>query len=42
MNYPAIGLGTNWGSVFSSTETNPVPVTVDTANGAVFFRLVHP
>lgn len=35
-------LGTNWVNVAGSTQTNQVPVTVDTANGAVFFRLVHP
>ena len=35
-------LGTNWVNVTSSAQTNQVTLPVDTANGAVFFRLVRP
>jgi hypothetical protein len=36
------GLGTNWGNVSSSMETNQVTMPVNPANGAVFFRLMRP
>ncbi len=35
-------LGTNWVNVTSSAQTNVMALPVDTANGAVFFRLMHP
>jgi hypothetical protein len=36
------GLGTNWVNVAGSAQTNRVPLTMNPANGAVFFRLVRP
>ncbi len=36
------GLGTNWINVSASAQTNLVALPVDTANGAVFFRLNRP
>jgi hypothetical protein len=36
------GLGTNWVNVAGSAQTNQVSLMVNPANGAVFFRLVHP
>jgi len=41
-NSLAAGLGTNWVNVAGSAQTNWVPLTVNPANGAVFFRLAHP
>jgi hypothetical protein len=41
-NPPGVGLGTNWSTVSGSTQTNQLALPVNTANGAVFFRLVHP
>jgi hypothetical protein len=41
-NNLANGLGTNWGNVSSSMETNQVTMPVNPANGAVFFRLMRP
>jgi hypothetical protein len=38
----AAGLGTNWVNVAGSAQTNQVPLTVNPANGAVFYRLVRP
>ena len=37
-----VGLGTNWVNVTGSVQTNQVLLPVNTANGAVFFRLVQP
>ena len=41
-NSLGVGLGTNWVNVTDSAQTNQVPLTVNPANGAVFFRLVRP
>jgi len=41
-NSLATGLGTNWVNVSSSAQTNQMPVPLNAANGAVFFRLVRP
>ena len=35
-------LGTNWGNVTSSDQTNQALAPLSTTNGAVFFRLVRP
>jgi hypothetical protein len=36
------GLGTNWTTVANSSGTNQMVISVDAANGSVFFRLVYP
>jgi len=41
-NNLATGLGSNWVNLSSSAQTNQITVPVDSANGAVFFRLVRP
>src|ERR1017187_5135213 len=41
-NSPALGLGTNWVTVFRSGATNAIPQTINPTNGNVFFRLVYP
>ena len=41
-NSLSAGLGTGWGDVPGSSETNQVMVPLDSANGAVFFRLALP
>lgn len=41
-NSLAIGIGSNWQTVPDSAATNKVIMTIDRANGAVFFRLVYP
>jgi hypothetical protein len=41
-NSPGVGIGTNWSTVPGSTQTNQLALPVNTTNGAVFFRLVHP
>jgi len=41
-NPPGVGIGTNWSIVSGSTVTNQLALPVNTANGTVFFRLVHP
>ena len=38
----ASGLGTNWVNVAGATTTNQVAIPVNSANGAVFYRLVYP
>jgi hypothetical protein len=38
----AAGLGTNWVNVSGSAQTNQATFPLDTAKGAVFFRLVRP
>jgi fibronectin type 3 domain-containing protein len=40
-NAVGVGLGTNWVTVPNSTVTNQVQFPIDSANGSVFFRLVH-
>ena len=37
-----LGLSTNWVDVSGSTTTTSVTVTVNPANGSVFYRLVFP
>ncbi|HTY86271.1 MAG TPA: cellulase family glycosylhydrolase [Candidatus Acidoferrum sp.] len=41
-NSLGVGIGTNWSIVSGSTLTNQLALPVNPANGAVFFRLVHP
>ena len=41
-NSVAVGLGTNWVDVASSTGTNQMFFPVNTGNGSVFYRLVYP
>jgi autotransporter-associated beta strand protein len=41
-NSADVGLGTNWAPVTGSASTNHVVVTIDPANGTVFYRLVYP
>jgi hypothetical protein len=41
-NSSDVGLGTNWVPVGGSASTNHVVVTIDPANGTVFYRLVYP
>ncbi len=41
-NAPGTGLGTNWVDWAGSTATNQASITVNPANGAVFFRLTYP
>jgi len=41
-NSVAVGLGSNWADVAGATTTNQVTIQIDSANGAVFFRLVYP
>jgi hypothetical protein len=41
-NSVGAGLGTNWVTVATSTSTNQISVPINTGNGSVFFRLVHP
>ena len=41
-NPPGSGLGSNWADVFGSASTNQCILSVDPANGSVFFRLVYP
>lgn len=41
-NSIATGISSNWQTVPDSTATNTVIMTIDAANGAVFFRLVYP
>jgi hypothetical protein len=36
------GLGTNWVNVPGSSTNNRVSVTINPANGAVFYRMVYP
>ena len=35
-------MSSNWFTVPDSTTTNRVIMTIDPANGAVFYRLVYP
>lgn len=37
-----VGLTTNWQSVANSNTTNQVSVSMNSANGSVFFKLVYP
>jgi len=37
-----VGMSSNWFTVPDSTTTNRVIMTIDPANGAVFYRLVYP
>jgi autotransporter-associated beta strand protein len=37
-----VGLGTNWTVVTGSTSTNYINVTLNPANGSVFYRLIYP
>jgi hypothetical protein len=41
-NLVSLGLGTNWSDVPGSTLVNSVNVTLDPANGTVFYRMVYP
>jgi regulation of enolase protein 1 (concanavalin A-like superfamily) len=41
-NALSVGIGTNWSTVSGSTLTNQLTLPLNTANGAVFFRLVRP
>jgi hypothetical protein len=41
-NSPGAGLGTNWTTVQSSASTNQIAFPINSNNGSVFFRLVHP
>ncbi len=36
------GIGPNWQDVAGSTMTNQVMIPISAANGAVFYRLIHP
>ena len=40
-NAPGTGLGTNWLTLPASVSTNQTSVSVNPANGSVFFRLIH-
>ena len=42
VNPPGVGLTANWVDVSGSTTTSSVTVTVNPANGSVFYRLVFP
>jgi endoglucanase len=41
-NSLGVGIGTNWSAVSGSTLTNQLALPMNSANAAVFFRLVHP
>jgi hypothetical protein len=41
-NTLSVGLYTNWVTVANSTTTNSVTIPINSANGAVFYRLVYP
>jgi autotransporter-associated beta strand protein len=41
-NSLATGLGSNWSDVAGSTAVNSVNVTINPANGTVFYRMVYP
>jgi hypothetical protein len=41
-NSPGVGIGTNWSTVSGSSLTNQLALPMNSANGTVFFRLVHP
>jgi hypothetical protein len=41
-NSPGAGIGTNWSVVSGSAQTNRLALPLNSANGAVFFRLVRP
>ena len=41
-NSIAAGLGTNWVTIASSTETNRVNISLAPTSGSAFFRLAHP
>ena len=41
-NSLATGISSNWQTVPDSADTNKVIMTIDGANGAVFYRLVYP
>jgi hypothetical protein len=41
-NNLALGLGTNWINIPAATQTNQMAFPLNTADGAVFFRLVRP
>jgi hypothetical protein len=41
-NAPGVGLGTNWVEVAGSPSTNQATMTVNPADGSVYFRLVYP
>jgi hypothetical protein len=41
-NNIAIGISNNWGTVPNSHLTNRVFMRMNPANGAVFWRLIHP
>ena len=41
-NSTSVGLGTNWVTLAGSTATNHVVVSIDAANGSVFYRLAIP
>ena len=41
-NSLSVGLKTNWYTWPNSTNVTSVPVTINSTNGAVFFRLVYP
>ena len=36
------GLGTNWVTMGDSDTNNQASIPIDTTNGSVFFRLIHP
>jgi autotransporter-associated beta strand protein len=42
INPITVGLSTNWTVVSGSTATNYITVTVNPANGTVFYRLIYP
>jgi autotransporter-associated beta strand protein len=41
-NAVSVGLSTNWAEVAGSTATNTVTVTINPANGSVFYRMTYP
>ena len=41
-NAPGTGLGTNWVTLPGSDQVTSTNITMDSANGAVFFRLIYP
>jgi hypothetical protein len=41
-NAPGAGLGTTWFDVPNSTNINSISITINRANGSVFYRLIYP
>lgn len=41
-NSIAVGLGTNWSTLTGSDSITNLSVTMNSTNGAVFYRLIHP